>query len=90
MLSKNLTLLMLDNKSKVVSLMEGLIQMPGHNAQQLLDAIIPLTKVSPTIRDHFILLLRKALYSRFIIQYFYKKQVKKHVFLESQKRDKLL
>jgi Fanconi anemia group I protein len=64
MLSKNLTLLMLDNKSKVVSLMEGLIQMPGHNAQQLLDAIIPLTKVSPTIRDHFILLLRKALYSR--------------------------
>jgi Fanconi anemia group I protein len=60
--------------------MEGLIQMPGHNAQQLLDAIIPLTKVSPTIRDHFILLLRKALYSRFIMQYFYKKKVKKHVF----------
>ncbi|RZC32682.1 FANCI HD2 domain containing protein [Asbolus verrucosus] len=64
MLSKNLTLLMLENKSTVVLLMESLVQMPGNNAKQLLDAIIPLTKVSPTIRDHFILLLRKALYSR--------------------------
>lgn len=57
---------MLENKSIIVDLMEGLVQMPANNANLLLDALIPLTKVSPTIRDHFILILRKALYSRLV------------------------
>ncbi|XP_018565780.1 Fanconi anemia group I protein [Anoplophora glabripennis] len=64
LLSRTLPLLMLENQSCVVELMESLGQIPGSTANQLLDALIPLTKVSPTLRDHLIILLRKALYSR--------------------------
>ncbi|KAJ8938554.1 hypothetical protein NQ314_011443 [Rhamnusium bicolor] len=63
-LSKTLPLLMLENQSCIVELMESLVQVPGNVANQLLDALIPITRVSPTIRDHLIILLRKALYSR--------------------------
>ncbi|KAL3277410.1 hypothetical protein HHI36_012759 [Cryptolaemus montrouzieri] len=63
LLSRNLTLILLENQSCVIEIMEDLIQVPGATAIQLLDAIVPLTKVSSTIRDHLILLLRKALYS---------------------------
>lgn len=54
----------MENLSCVVQLMEAIIQLPINPASDLLDAIIPLTKLSPTIRDHLIILLRKALYSR--------------------------
>ncbi|KAJ8921771.1 hypothetical protein NQ315_008396 [Exocentrus adspersus] len=63
-LSRTLPLLMLENQSCIVELMESLVQIPGNVASQLLEALIPLAKVSPTIRDHLIILLRKALYSR--------------------------
>ncbi|KAG5900127.1 hypothetical protein JTB14_012800 [Gonioctena quinquepunctata] len=63
-LGKTLPLLMIENQSCIVELVDSLVQVPGAVANQLLDALIPLTKVSPTIRDHLIILLRKALYSR--------------------------
>ncbi|CAG9823300.1 unnamed protein product [Phaedon cochleariae] len=65
-ISKTLPLLMLENQSCIIELVDGLIQVPGPIANQLLEALMPLTKVSPTIRDHLIILLRKALYSRSI------------------------
>lgn len=64
LLSKNMALLMIENVSSTVSLMEALVQVPGQVASDLLDAVIPLAKLSHTIRDQLILLLRKALYSR--------------------------
>lgn len=54
---------MIENLSCVTELMETLVQIPASTANDLLDAIIPLTKISPTIRNHLIILLRKALYS---------------------------
>ncbi|KAJ8983001.1 hypothetical protein NQ317_014296 [Molorchus minor] len=63
-LCKTLPLLVLENQSCIVELMESLVQVPANVANQLLDAVIPLAKISPTIRDHLIILLRKALYSR--------------------------
>ncbi|KAF2901837.1 hypothetical protein ILUMI_04348 [Ignelater luminosus] len=63
-LSQKMSLIMLENQSCIIELVEYLVQVPGPVANNLLDAILPLTKVSPTIRDHLILLLRKALYSR--------------------------
>ncbi|EEZ98882.2 Fanconi anemia group I protein homolog-like Protein [Tribolium castaneum] len=64
LMTRKLALLMLENKNTIISLMGGLIEIPLTSALLVLDAIIPLTKVSPTIRDHFILLLHKALHSR--------------------------
>ncbi|KAF5276046.1 hypothetical protein FQA39_LY00842 [Lamprigera yunnana] len=63
-LCQKMSLVMLDNQSDIVQLMEYLPQLPGSVANHLFDAILPLTKISPTIRDRLILLLRKALYSR--------------------------
>lgn len=74
MLTTKLTLLMLENKNLITPLIEGVALMPASGAKPLLDAIIPLTKVSPTIRDQYIILLRKALYSKwksfFILLFF--------------------
>ncbi|KAF7283340.1 hypothetical protein GWI33_000852 [Rhynchophorus ferrugineus] len=63
-LSNKLPLLLLENQNSLVEVMESIIQISAITANQLLDAIIPLAKVSPTIRDQFILILRKGLYSR--------------------------
>lgn len=54
---------MIENLSCVIELMEALLQIPPTPANDLLNAIIPLTKISPTIRDQLIILLRKALYA---------------------------
>nr|CAI5817017.1 unnamed protein product [Callosobruchus analis] len=62
-LSRSLPLLMLESQSCIVELMDSLMQIPGSTANQLLDALIPITKVSPSLRDHLIMLLKKALYS---------------------------
>lgn len=64
MLSKNMALVMLENLTSTIGLMEVIVQVNVSVANDLLDAIIPLTKLSHTIRDQLILLLRKALYSR--------------------------
>ncbi|XP_050507093.1 Fanconi anemia group I protein homolog [Diabrotica virgifera virgifera] len=63
-LSRSMPLLMIENQSCIIELIECLVQVSPHVADQLLDALIPLMKVSPTIRDHMIVYLRKALYSR--------------------------
>ncbi|XP_072384850.1 Fanconi anemia group I protein homolog [Diabrotica undecimpunctata] len=63
-LSRSMPLLMLENQSCIIELIDCLVQVSPHVADQLLDALIPLMKVSPTIRDHMIVYLRKALYSR--------------------------
>lgn len=60
-----MALCMIDNLHKVIKLMEALVQVPELVANNLLEAVIPLTKISHSIRDHLILLLRKALYSRY-------------------------
>ncbi|CAH2009829.1 unnamed protein product [Acanthoscelides obtectus] len=62
-LSRSLPLLILESQSCIVELMDSLMQIPGSTANQLLDALIPITKVSPSLRDHLIMLLKKALYS---------------------------
>uniref|UniRef100_A0A1Y1K0T8 Fanconi anemia group I protein n=1 Tax=Photinus pyralis TaxID=7054 RepID=A0A1Y1K0T8_PHOPY len=63
-LSQKMPLVMLENQSSIVELLEYLVQGPGSTAKLILSAILPLIKISSTIRDHLILLLRKSLYSR--------------------------
>ncbi|KAH1013955.1 hypothetical protein HUJ04_002869 [Dendroctonus ponderosae] len=65
-LSETCPLLLLDNQSCVVELIESLMQIPSNIAKHLLDALIPLAKLSAPIRDQLILILRKCLYSRSI------------------------
>lgn len=55
---------MLQNQNYIIELMESLLQIPPVVAFNVLDAIVPLTKVSATIRDQLIIILRKALYYR--------------------------
>ncbi|KAK4882809.1 hypothetical protein RN001_006128 [Aquatica leii] len=62
-LCEKMSLIMLENQSCVIELIEYLVQVPGTTASHIFDAVLPLTKISPTIRDHLILLLRKALHS---------------------------
>ncbi|KAK5650021.1 hypothetical protein RI129_001050 [Pyrocoelia pectoralis] len=63
-LCQKMPLIMLENQSCVIKLLEYLVQGPGSTGNLILDAILPLIKISSTIRDHLILLLRKSLYSR--------------------------
>ncbi|XP_018318528.1 Fanconi anemia group I protein [Agrilus planipennis] len=63
-LSSKMALTMLENQSCVVELMERLVQVTYPTANALLDALLPIMKLSPTMRDHLILILKKALYSR--------------------------
>ncbi|XP_050310128.1 Fanconi anemia group I protein [Anthonomus grandis grandis] len=65
-LSKSSPLLMIENQICVTEMMENIMQIPSSVAINLLDALTPLTKVSATLRDQFILILRKCLYSRSI------------------------
>ncbi|KAL1497009.1 hypothetical protein ABEB36_008041 [Hypothenemus hampei] len=57
-------LLMLENQKSIIELTENIMQISSDISIQLLQAIMPLIKVSNTIRDHLILILRKCLYSR--------------------------
>lgn len=63
-ISHEMPLAMLENQSIVVELIEYLLQVSEPVANQLFDAILPLTKISASVRDHLILMLRKALYLR--------------------------
>ncbi|XP_056642069.1 Fanconi anemia group I protein isoform X1 [Diorhabda sublineata] len=65
-LSRSMPLVMLENQSCIIELIDCLVQLQARVADQLLDALIPLVKVSPNVRDHLIIYLRKALYSRFV------------------------
>ncbi|CAH1104215.1 unnamed protein product [Psylliodes chrysocephalus] len=64
LISRTMPLLMLENQSCIMELIECLVHINTTTANQLLDALIPLTKVSLNIRDHLIIYLRKTLYSR--------------------------
>nr|XP_022920063.1 Fanconi anemia group I protein-like [Onthophagus taurus] len=62
--SKQFPVLILENKGYILQMLESLILCPGNVSEQVLEAVVPLTKPSPTLRDHLILLLRKGLHSR--------------------------
>ena len=53
--------IILDNQIWVVTLLEELLTIPGGAAIQVLYAILPLIKLSHSIRDTLVLVLRKAL-----------------------------
>ncbi|XP_033210804.1 Fanconi anemia group I protein isoform X2 [Belonocnema kinseyi] len=63
-LCQKLTMTVLDNKILVVGLLEQLLSIPGGVAMQVLYAILPITKISNSIRDTVVLVLRKALTTR--------------------------
>lgn len=63
-MSKNLTLLMLENQTYIIQLIGRLTELPGYTAKLVVDAVIPLLKVSPAIRDNLILNLRKSMWGR--------------------------
>ncbi|GLV41723.1 Fanconi anemia complementation group I [Carabus blaptoides fortunei] len=61
---RNLTLTMLENQTIIIQLIEQILIIPGLSSRHIINSILPLIKVSLTIRDNLILILRKALYSR--------------------------
>lgn len=64
LMSKNMPLSLIENMNRLIELVDILVQVPANVAADLLDAVIPLSKLSHSVRDHLIILLRKALYSR--------------------------
>ncbi|XP_012279084.1 Fanconi anemia group I protein [Orussus abietinus] len=61
---RKFTMTILSCQIFVISLLEQLIAVPGVAGIQILHAILPLIRISPTIRDTLILTLRKALYRK--------------------------
>lgn len=61
---RSLTHAMLENQCILIHLIEEILELPADISRCIIDAVIPLVKVSPTIRDNLILLLRKALFSK--------------------------
>ncbi|XP_043276970.1 Fanconi anemia group I protein [Venturia canescens] len=61
---RKLTLVVLDNQAWVITLLELLMTIPGDAAKQVLHAVLPLMRISATIRDSLVLVLRKALYRK--------------------------
>lgn len=66
MISKRFGLTFLENQKCIVELIEQSIQVSGPVASEILDVILPLTKLSHTTRDNLILMLRKGLHSKCI------------------------
>ncbi|KAJ8664238.1 hypothetical protein QAD02_005900 [Eretmocerus hayati] len=61
---RRLTMTVLDHQVWITTLMEQLLVIPGEAAAQVLRAILPLMRVSGSIRDSLIMILRKALYRK--------------------------
>ncbi|XP_014217237.1 Fanconi anemia group I protein homolog [Copidosoma floridanum] len=61
---RNLTMTVIEHRVWINSLMEQLLVIPGLAAAQVLRAILPLMRISGTIRDSLIMILRKALYRK--------------------------
>lgn len=59
---RDLKLIILENQRIIINLIERLLLLPGHVADAIMNAIMPLIKISTTIRDNLILVLRKALW----------------------------
>lgn len=56
--------LLLESTGKVQELFVKLVELPLKTAEGLLNALQPLLKLSPLLKDTLILVLRKALFSR--------------------------
>ncbi|XP_001605378.1 Fanconi anemia group I protein [Nasonia vitripennis] len=61
---RRLTMTVLEHQVWITTLLEQLLVIPGSAASQVLRAILPLMRVSGSIRDNLIMSLRKALYRK--------------------------
>ncbi|XP_011502172.1 PREDICTED: Fanconi anemia group I protein homolog [Ceratosolen solmsi marchali] len=61
---RRLTMTILDHQIWIMILLDQLLVIPGSTASQILKAILPLMRISSTIRDNLIMILRKALYRK--------------------------
>ncbi|KAL7305316.1 hypothetical protein TKK_0002446 [Trichogramma kaykai] len=61
---RKLTMTVLEHQVWINSLMEQLLVIPGSAASLVLQAILPLMRISGSIRDNLIMVLRKALYRK--------------------------
>ncbi|XP_008558987.1 Fanconi anemia group I protein [Microplitis demolitor] len=61
---RKMTLIVLDSQVWITTLLEQLLSIPGESATQVLLATLPLIRVSTSIRDTLVLILRKALYRK--------------------------
>lgn len=61
---RRLTMTVIDHQKQITTLMEQLLVIPGNAATHVLRAILPLMRISGSIRDSLIMILRKALYRK--------------------------
>lgn len=61
---RKLTMIVLDHQASISTLLDHILEIPATTATQVLRAILPLMRVSSSIRDNLIMVLRKALYRR--------------------------
>jgi Fanconi anemia group I protein len=61
---KSVPQILLDSLPKVREAFDYLSYLPPNTAQALLKAVQPLLKISMTLKDALILVLRKAMFSR--------------------------
>ena len=57
-------LAMLEHVAKIKQLLEYVLALPPASAKTLLRSILPLVRQRPELRDHIVLLLRKAMFNR--------------------------
>ncbi|CAL7938106.1 unnamed protein product [Xylocopa violacea] len=82
---RELSIIVLDHQVLIMTILERLLFLPSTVATQVLNAIFPLMRVSPNIRENIILTLRKALYRKGIS----KRQMAVTGFLEMLKYSKM-
>ncbi|XP_076759564.1 Fanconi anemia complementation group I [Xylocopa sonorina] len=82
---RELSIIVLDHQVLIMTILERLLFLPSTIATQVLNAIFPLMRVSPNIRENIILTLRKALYRKGIS----KRQMAVTGFLEMLKYSKM-
>lgn len=78
-------MIVLDHQIWIMILLERLLFLPNAVANQVLHAIFPLMRVSPSIRENLLLTLRKALYRKGVS----KRQMAVTGFLEMLKYSKM-
>ena len=61
-MSRKLGMVVLSGQVWITTILEHLLAIPGEAGTQVLHAILPLMRISSTIRDNLVLILRKALY----------------------------
>lgn len=70
MLCRKQALITLENYNYILELVASLIQISSNKGTQVVEAITPLTRVSMVFKDQLILILRKALFSRYYLVIF--------------------